>query len=213
MHEARERIEMLRRLLSLLPIETLDGYEHPELVDVIFRKTIAYQPTGKWSENAATVLDFGGGCGLHYKEANLNAKWAVVETPAMVARARELETDQLRFFTRIEDAGLWLGDIDLMHSNGAIQYVPDPIRTIRELCSIGAKQMLWHRLLIGDGKKRTQVSRLTDNGPGHIPQIHKRVAYEETPINESEFLKAHHLYSLTSRGADWFRFSARALPE
>lgn len=50
--------------------------------------------------------------------------WAVVETPAMTARASELATDRLRFFTDIDGAAEWLGYVDVMHSNCALQY-PD----------------------------------------------------------------------------------------
>jgi hypothetical protein len=57
-------------LLRMISSETIVGYEHPELVDLVFRKTVAYEPKGKWSEidGANTVLDFGGGCGIHYKQ-------------------------------------------------------------------------------------------------------------------------------------------------
>lgn len=35
---------LLRRLMP--PSETIKGYEHPELVDVVFRKALAYTTTG-----------------------------------------------------------------------------------------------------------------------------------------------------------------------
>jgi len=62
--------KVARRLVR--PSETIDGYEQPDLVDVIFRKTLAYKPAGEWQEiaGARTVLDFGGACGRHYKDAN-----------------------------------------------------------------------------------------------------------------------------------------------
>ena len=85
------------------PREAIEGYENDELVETIFRKTIAYEPSGEWPlvEGVKSVLDFGGGCGLHYKIARRqapNIHWAVVETPSMVLRARELATDKLAFF-------------------------------------------------------------------------------------------------------------------
>ncbi|MFB6414403.1 hypothetical protein [Bradyrhizobium tunisiense] len=90
---------MFRRLVRMLPAETLDGYDHPQLVETVFRKTIAYSPTEPWAEmiNVRSVLDFGGGCGRHYREAKVSSvsvKWAIVETPAMVSRAKELQTPQ-----------------------------------------------------------------------------------------------------------------------
>ena len=64
----------------------IEGYENDELVETIFRKTVAYEPTGDWPLVAGvkTVIDFGGGSGLHYKLARQQSpdiRWAVVETP------------------------------------------------------------------------------------------------------------------------------------
>ena len=38
--------QMIARLARRLfpPSETLEGYEHPELIEVVFKKTLAYQP-------------------------------------------------------------------------------------------------------------------------------------------------------------------------
>jgi putative methyltransferase (TIGR04325 family) len=203
---------MLGRLMRLLPFETLRGYQNSELVDVVFRKTVAYQPTEPWPDiaGAKTVLDFGGACGRHYKDAmDPEIRWAVVETPAMVARAKALETDRLKFFTDIDSASSWLGSIDVMHSNGALQFAPDPISVVRKLCSLNASRMLWYRLFLGTGKE-TQVSMLGDNGPGRLDVARKKVTYEFTRISEPEFLSAHGAYRLEARGDDWFRFTRNA---
>src|SRR4051812_16436930 len=100
---------LLRRIERKLfpPSGKLEGYENAELADVIFRKTLAYDPSKEdWPDmvGATTVLDFGGSCGAHYKEAIHHApdvRWAVVETPAMVHRASEVATERLRFFASI----------------------------------------------------------------------------------------------------------------
>lgn len=203
----RQLIEKLARLIG--PSETIDGYQHPELVDVHFRKTLAYRPLGKWRDTAgaATVLDFGGACGRHYKEAqSATVRWAVVDTPAMVARAKELSTDRLQFFTDISEAAEWLGPIDVMHSNGALQYTPDPSEVLHQLCGLRARKMLWYRLLLGEGRD-VQTSYLGDNGPGSIPIKEKLIRYERAKIPETEFLAAHQGYSLSGRGPDWFTFT------
>jgi putative methyltransferase (TIGR04325 family) len=142
---------MFRRLIRFLPLNAVSGYESAELVDVIFQKTISYLPTRDWPEilGARSVLDFGGGCGVHSKEAarfDPKVRWAVVETPAMVDRAKELEADNLRFFSEIAVARSRLGNIDVMHSNGALQYTPSPRATLDELCLAGEKTMLWYRV-------------------------------------------------------------------
>jgi hypothetical protein len=196
-----------RRLFR--PSETLEGYEQPELVDVIFRKTVAYEPQGDWPEvnGATSVLDFGGGCGLHYKQARSSSvRWAVVETPAMVERAKELATIQLQFFTDISSAKDWLGDVDIIHSNGALQYTSDPKAILTKLCSIGAKKMLWYRVLLGSPEREVQESLLGDNGPGQIRIREKTVRYERTRVSERDFIAAHVRYQIVERGPDWFRF-------
>jgi putative methyltransferase (TIGR04325 family) len=199
---------LIRRLMP--PSEKIAGYEHPELVDVVFRKTIAYKPSREWPEiaGATSVLDFGGGCGLHYKEAQSpTIRWAIVETPAMVKRAAELSTERLRFFTEITDAAGWLGDIDVMHCNGALHFSPDPLSTLEKLCALRALKMFWSRMHLGSDRG-VQVSHLVDNGPGSAPSDvkNKFVEYAYAKTTEAEFLAAHKGYHLEARGEDWFRF-------
>jgi putative methyltransferase (TIGR04325 family) len=158
----------------------------------------------------SSVLDFGGGCGRHYKEARSpTVRWAVVESAAMVERAKELATDRLQFFTSISDAVNWLGPIDVMHSNGALQFASDPQETLRQLCGLGAKKLIWQRLVLSGGDEPERVifsSFLGDNGPGSIRIKEKNVQYEQTKIPERTFLDAHKGYSLAERGSDWFQF-------
>jgi putative methyltransferase (TIGR04325 family) len=205
---------MLQRLLRMFPSETISGYEHPELVDVIFQKTLAYRPKEPWPEiaGARAVLDFGGGCGLHYKQANSpSIRWAVVETPAMVARAAELQTDKLRFFTGIDEAADWLGHIEVMHSNGAVQYTAEPLVTVRRLCELRAARLLWYRCALSDATATNeQISHLADNGPGFAVTANKNVSYSVTTMTERDFLNLHGSYELIARGADWFQFRSPA---
>jgi len=207
-----------RRLFP--PTETLEGYAEPELIDVIFLKTKAYSPKEHWPEMAgvSSVLDFGGGCGLHYKLARRQSpdiRWAVVETPAMVKRAGELATDRLQFFTDISDAHAWLGAIDVMHSNSVLQYTKDPEDTLRRLCGIRARRMIWERITLSKQciEREVQSSLLGDNGPGSLAGLReKTVRYTRTKIPERAFLDAHNEYVLTERGEGWFRFSLRERP-
>lgn len=128
----------------------------------------------------------------------------------MVARAAELATDRLRFFSDISAAAQWLSSIDLMHSDGAVQYTPRPLETVAQLCSLCSKQMVWRRLFFSDSGKpsETQTSYLGDNGPGTVRIKEKWVQYNRTAIAELAFLAAHKDYQLTERGADWFRFTS-----
>jgi putative methyltransferase (TIGR04325 family) len=202
-------IDRLRRLPEI------DGYEHPELLDVIHQKARDYRPDREWPEmrGVSSALDFGGGCGHHYKEAALASpqiRWAVVETPGMVARAADLATDRLRFFDNVEAARDWLGQIDVMHSNGAVQYTPDPLKTVQSLCAVGAERLIWHRVALSGTlvERKLQSSLLSDNGPGKAPPglANKTVKYTVTATPEAAFLAAHSGYELTERGTDWFKF-------
>lgn len=194
----------------------IEGYEHPELLNVVYRKALAYRPNRDWPEmrGVSTVLDFGGGCGHHYRDAVGVAPlicWAVVETPGMVARAADLATDRLRFFSNIEDAKAWLGNVDVMHSNGALQYAADPVAALRSLCRVGAERMIWRRVALSNGTMLQQVndrSHLRDSGPGHPPAgtKSKTVKLVSILIPEAAFLKTHTGYALTERGEDWFNF-------
>lgn len=201
----------LRRAVALSG--ALDGYEHPELVETIFQKTKAYQPQAEWQEmqDVSSVLDFGGGCGVHYKQARSSTvRWAVVETPAMVKRASELTTDRLRFFTSITDAKNWLGDIEVMYSRGALHYVTDPARNLLELCQIGAKTMRWDSVCLSADltTREAQLSLMSENGPEVVRSSlsGKAIRYTKTEMPEPDFLAAHRHYDLAERGSDWFRF-------
>lgn len=192
------------------PTEVIEGYENPELVETIFRKTASYEPVGDWPLVAGvrTVLDFGGGAGLHYKAARKQSpdiRWAVVETPAMVRRSRELATNRLMFFDDIPKAADWLGEIELMHSNGAIQYVPDAIDTIRALCEARPATMVWYRVPLTEGavELEIQTSFLSDNGPGEeAAGKDKLVRYARRWISGDAFVAAHNGYHVTERAAD-----------
>jgi putative methyltransferase (TIGR04325 family) len=209
----------MRQLLAAIarrlrpPTEVLQGYEQPELVEVVFKKTLAYIPDRAWPEiaGASSVLDFGGGCGLHYKQAKSpDVRWAVVDTPMMVARAAALATDKLKFFAGIAAAADWLGDVDVMHSNGALQYTPNPKQTLRELCGLGARRMIWNRMALSEDITETEIQSalLSDNGPGRISLLQeKTVRYALIKIAERDFLNAHARYNLVARGEDWFRFA------
>ena len=206
-----QQMNRLAHLLKLISAPPVHGYEHPEVVENIFRKTLAYKPVEAWPEitGAKTVLDFGGGCGIHYKRAAVtepNVRWAIVETPAMVEKARGLATDHLRFFADIDDACAWLGTVEVIHSDSAIQYTCDPVETVRNICAIGAEKMLWRRILLSD-KPTTYAQRslLAENGPG-FRFTRKTMSVECSTISEVDFLHIHHRYRLIERGRDWFSF-------
>lgn len=125
------------------------------------------------------VIDFGGGCGIHYFIAkaglrgdNVKIHWSVVETPALVRKARLMETDELHFFDNIVEAVRTMGGVDLLHSSGAIQYLPDPYESLDDIINAGASFLMLNRLVLSTGDKdviKIQETMLSSNGPGPLP--------------------------------------------
>jgi putative methyltransferase (TIGR04325 family) len=196
-----------RVLWSLPSSGTIRGYDDPELVDFIFRKTVTFRPPHQpWPElsNAGAVLDFGGGFGLHYQRARQHSaaiRWAIVETSKVAERASSLADHQLKFFSSIQGAIEWLGKPDIVYSNGVLQFTDHPADNLEQLCGIGAKTMIWHRVLLSRGTRQEtsqQLSLLSENGPG-LSLSRKRVEYTVTRIPEAAFIGAHANYRLASR--------------
>jgi hypothetical protein len=209
------RRSLRRRLLP--PREVLDGYEHPELIETIFQKAKSFRPTVEppFLAGISAVLDFGGGAGQNYKTVQRQSpdiRWAVVETSGMVARASELATDRLRFFTSLDSAVQWLGRLDLIYSCGALQYTQDPFSTLRAICALRAPTILWDRMMLSNRgvDREVQESYLNDNGPpGAAVEREKIVRYVRTRIPRSDFLAAHHDYDLIGSGDQRFLFTLK----
>jgi putative methyltransferase (TIGR04325 family) len=200
------------------------GYGDVELVDAIFAKSLALtdqdirdMPASSGLDRTALaiavaalacrpplrVLDFGGAFAMHYRVARLAlpdvaVKWAVVEMPPVVKRAVRLETETLRWFSDVAGAAGWLGQVDIVHSFGALQYTDQPDAFVAELLALRAPVVLWSKLALTDGAKRRtlQVSRLAENGPGPLPPgfEDREIQHEITELNRDWFLSAHEGY-------------------
>jgi hypothetical protein len=207
----------LGRIVRLLPpTEIVEDYEAPELIEMIFRKAVDFspQPSPEF-EGRSAVLDFGGGFGQHYKCAVRHSpmvRWAVVETQSIVARASVLASEHLKFFATIEEAVDWLGKPDLMHSDSALHYTPDPVKAVKVLCGVGAKEMLWRRMVFSRTDRievDEQLSRLDEHGPkiasGSVSR--KLVRIKRNKIPEPAFLTYHVGYRLVERNEGCFRFT------
>lgn len=159
------------------------SYEAADLVDVVFLKTVATrdgQPIDATTARLALpwlvgsprrVLDFGGACGARYFALRglipPDVEWHVVETPAMVERARELEDEHLHFHTGIEGI-----DPDLVIASGSLQFAPDPVAALRDLVALGAPTIVVTRTELATGTtpiRSIQQSRLAWNGAGPLP--------------------------------------------
>jgi putative methyltransferase (TIGR04325 family) len=95
------------------------------------------------------VIDFGGAAGAHYftiralLPSEYQLRWVVVETPAMAAGgAKHLANDELSFTAKLQEAEAKLGHIDLLHSSGTLQCLPDPIEQLRSMMLLPADHIL-----------------------------------------------------------------------
>lgn len=154
----------------------------------------------EYQTNDITILDFGGACGAHYFETrrffgiNIKFKWIVVETSEMVNSAKKhgLENEELFFVDSIKKIN---NSIDLVHSSGALQYVPDWIDYLKSLLRLNAKYMLFNRMMFNENDRTfvtIQKSKLSDNGPGPMPEKYKDkdIFYPHTTISYSSFNEA-----------------------
>jgi hypothetical protein len=78
----------------------------------------------------------------------------------MAQRASVLATDRLRFFSDIAEAADWLGPIDIMHSNGALQYTPGPLAVLDALCGLKATHMYWQRVPFSNAGLAREIQSL-----------------------------------------------------
>jgi putative methyltransferase (TIGR04325 family) len=192
------------------------GYNDADIADVVAHKTAPpvdhrmYAPeqainsilavgiaAAEVTDRPLTVLDFGGGCGFHYfrvvPSIRTPLRWAVVETATMAERAAQLAEGRFQVFTDIAAAAEALGRIDLVHASSSIQYVPEPLETLKTLAALQAKYFgllrfpAWGRPpLVG-----LQTSPLSENGIGPMPPniANRLVTYPVTFTNFDDVVR------------------------
>ena len=92
------------------------------------------------NKKTITILDFGGSAGIHYFTArqiisnDISVKWCVVETESMVKEAKNegLENEELLFFSSIDEATNKISNFDIIYSNYALCYTPNPLMYLEQ---------------------------------------------------------------------------------
>jgi putative methyltransferase (TIGR04325 family) len=199
------------------------GYDNAVIADVIAYKTaLAVDPRNFAPEQAVnsilsvglaaaeiverplTVLDFGGGCGFHYFRVTAaiqsQLRWAIVETPTMAQRAMKLAEGRFEVFTDIAAAATALGRIDLVHASSAIQYVPDPLGTLKILAMLRARYFMLARFPVWSRSQLVgvQTSPLAANGIGPMPPeiADRQVRYPVTFTNFDDVMRIMDSYEI-----------------
>ena len=105
---------------------------------------------------ARSVLDFGGGLGIHYFQLRRYLgersplRWVVCETIPMAAEGtKNFASGELQFITTLDEAA---GPFDVVISSGAIQYVPDPTETLGKYATLSS-HVLFNRLPLIEGDR------------------------------------------------------------
>jgi putative methyltransferase (TIGR04325 family) len=177
------------------------GYGDPAVARVVYEKTIIYRDLLRSQRplvcelpslrtcmalslaqagTAASfhVIDFGGGCGVHYFLAQaqlghrVDLRWHVVENPTMATMAASLEDGHVKFYDNLGEARADLGRVDLVLSSGALQYVAQPYASLQQLTACGASSLFLTRIGLSTESREfvtLQTSHLRDNGPGPMP--------------------------------------------
>ena len=205
---------------ALKECDSMGGYENSELCKMVAIKTVSYKDSiqrkpyqitsiqsylilaiqyilFEKENNELSIIDFGGACGLHYYEArrllkrDIKLQWKVIETKEMIKQAKErgLESGEVSFHEVINSqAG------NLVYLSSSIQYVPKPYEVIDDIISGGYQYILFNRMMLNEGSNEdiitVQQSRLSDNGPGKIPEGFKdrMISYPHTTMSYDKFM-------------------------
>jgi putative methyltransferase (TIGR04325 family) len=152
------------------------------------------------------VLDFGGGCGVHYftcvERFRMPLRWVIVETDTMAQKGRELAQGRFEVFADVATAAQHIGRIDLLFVSSALSYVPDPLATLRVLLSLRPRYFALARFPVWGGAQVVglQSSLLSQNGIGPMPPnvADRLVTYPVTFANFDEVMRAFADYDLIS---------------
>jgi putative methyltransferase (TIGR04325 family) len=192
-----------------------DGYESSDLVEVVVEKNKRFNISIKnnpildlgilrtiigiglvKNKSKLSVIDFGGAGGFHYTIAKIALgnetvlNWSVVETTAMMKKAKQLENNELKFYDSIDLAQKELVNVDLVFTSGALQCCPNPTESLEQLININAKYIFITRTAFNNSTSEiisTQISNLSENGVGPLPigYKNKKLKYPVTFMSKT----------------------------
>lgn len=159
---------------------------------------------GEITSRPLKILDFGGGCGVHYftvvASIRSQLRWAIVETPTVVSRAAKLAQGRFGAFTDIAAAAESLGQIDLVHASGSIPFTPDPLATLKTLAALRATYFALTRFPLWESAQIVgmQSSALSENGIGPMPPdiTDRQVQYPITFPNIDDVMRTLSEYEI-----------------
>ena len=139
-----------------------------------------------------TVLDFGGGAGAHYffakkfLDKDIKINWDVIETSSLVLKVKNegFENDELKFFNSLINQEVIEKKYDLVYANSSLPYTNDPLDFLKKLLKINFKYLYITRTPLNENSNNQiiglQISKLSSNGPGPMPQ---NLKFEDAEIS------------------------------
>lgn len=120
---------------------------------------------------ALSVVDFGGALGSSYRECRAflgdrvhPLHWAVVEQASFVeAGRREMQNQELRFFSSMDDATQGRS-VDVVLFSAVLQYLPDPHQVIDQALRVNPRYLVLDRTIVsGRSKDLAHVQSVPDS--------------------------------------------------
>jgi putative methyltransferase (TIGR04325 family) len=178
-------------------VDMLETGSTPKLDFILLRPLLIFALTQKKKLN---VFDLGGGGGTHYHvtrkliDSDIKLKWAVLETPSMVAESEVISNQELSFFSEYSPAISFLESIDVALASSVFQYLDDPIKQLIKFIDLNADVIFITRTALTEDDstlKVMQKSRLKDNGPGPLPENFEdsEIQYPLTVVGKELFIK------------------------
>ncbi len=198
------------------------AYQSEEVIEVVFQKTLKFKEDLEKSSNdilssvansfcslipaiiekdrkEVSVIDFGGACGALYFQVrnffpkSLKIRWAVVETPAMVNKAKKIENSEITFHDTLDNILQDLGNVDIFHTSATLQALDSPREYLQKMVDLKVKYAFFNRVGIHKGNHdifTVHRSKLSWNGPGKLPLgfQDKWVKYPYSFMEEKFFL-------------------------
>jgi putative methyltransferase (TIGR04325 family) len=109
-------------------------------------------------QNKIDVIDFGGSLGSTYFQlipylSDYEVSWNIIEQKHFVSLGKKnLENDELKFFTNIDDIEKPNGS-RIFFSSSTLQYLPEPFVTLRQLRLSDYEYLIFDRISVLDSEK------------------------------------------------------------
>ena len=171
------------------------SYNDVELAEYVYRKTKHYAKKLKKQKllnpsydflmlicivlatrrRKVNIVDFGGGAGKHYYEANsffsdydISFSWNIIETETMCSICKNIESEELKYFKNLDSfISHNKNKVDIVFSDSVLPFLRDPYDTLEDILTLNPDYLLLSRIHTSPKAEilAVQTSRFDVNGP------------------------------------------------